>query len=112
MWRYVFSITGLRARSGKAAHAVCSDAMRVHHQDADGSKRFDGERFALTPQGRPFVRTMASALDRRDILKPFDPDQAGSQANLTKTDRNATLPQPTLADCSQYGRSYSNFRNF
>jgi oxygen-independent coproporphyrinogen-3 oxidase len=63
MCRYAFSIADLRARFGKAGDAVGSQAMRVHLNDRDGLTCCDGETFSVTPQGRPFVRTIASKFD-------------------------------------------------
>ncbi|WP_160008016.1 oxygen-independent coproporphyrinogen III oxidase [Rhizobium sp. 18055] len=63
MCHYAFSIAELRARFGDAADDVCSDALRESF-NADGFVTFDGDTFAMTPMGRPFVRTIASRFDR------------------------------------------------
>ncbi|MBW9115415.1 oxygen-independent coproporphyrinogen III oxidase [Rhizobium cauense] len=64
MCRYAFSVTDLRSRFGRAADAVCTDAMRAHLFNEDHLTTFDGNTFAVTPQGRPFVRAIAAKFDR------------------------------------------------
>jgi len=64
MCRYAFSVTDLRSRFGRAADAVCTDAMRAHLFNEDQLTTFDGNTFAVTPKGRPFVRAIAAKFDR------------------------------------------------
>lgn len=64
MCRNAVSLADLRARFGHAADAVCNDAIRAHIADGDSLTTFDGDTFALTPQGRPFARAIASKFDR------------------------------------------------
>jgi oxygen-independent coproporphyrinogen-3 oxidase len=63
MCHYAFSISELRSRFGRAADTVCTDALR-EGINTDGFVTFDGDIFTITPQGRPFVRTIASKFDR------------------------------------------------
>jgi oxygen-independent coproporphyrinogen-3 oxidase len=62
MCNYAFSVGDLRARFGQAADEVCNDALHASIND-DGFISFDGDTFAITPQGRPFVRTIAAKFD-------------------------------------------------
>lgn len=64
MCHNALSLPDLRARFGRAADAVCRDAMRVYHADEDGLTSFDGSTLTLTPEGRPFVRAIAANFDR------------------------------------------------
>ncbi len=64
MCSYDFSLAELRGRYGRAADDVCSDAVRAHLLDEDGFTSFDGDTFTVTPEGRPFVRVIASKFDR------------------------------------------------
>lgn len=63
MCQYAFSVTELRARFGKAADDACDDALHASFNE-DGFVSFDGDRFAITDEGRPFVRTIAAKFDR------------------------------------------------
>lgn len=58
------SLADLRERFGRAADAVCNDAVRAHLADEDHLTTFDGDSFGLTPRGRPFARVIASKFDR------------------------------------------------
>lgn len=64
MCRYAFSVTDLRSRFGRAADGVCADAMRTYIFNEDELTTFDGNTFAVTPKGRPFVRAIAAKFDR------------------------------------------------
>jgi oxygen-independent coproporphyrinogen-3 oxidase len=63
MCQYAFSIAELRARFGSAADDVCNDALHASFNE-DGFITFDGDTFAITKEGRPFVRTIAAKFDR------------------------------------------------
>jgi len=64
MCSYAFSVSDLRSRFGRAADAVVTDAMRAHLFNEDDLTTFDGNTFAITPKGRPFVRAIAAKFDR------------------------------------------------
>ncbi|KQV64432.1 oxygen-independent coproporphyrinogen III oxidase [Rhizobium sp. Root1220] len=64
MCRHAFSLADLRARFRRAADSACNDAMRTHFLDDDGLTSFDGDTFAIKPEGRPFTRAFASKFDR------------------------------------------------
>ncbi|EPE97783.1 oxygen-independent coproporphyrinogen III oxidase [Rhizobium grahamii] len=64
MCRYSFSVSDLRSRFGRAADAVVTDAMRAHVFNEDDLTTFDGNTFAITTKGRPFVRAIAAKFDR------------------------------------------------
>jgi oxygen-independent coproporphyrinogen-3 oxidase len=64
MCHYGFSVRRLKERYGAAAEVVQADAARIHQQDPDGFTTFDGDRFEVRPQGRMFVRTIASRFDQ------------------------------------------------
>lgn len=63
MCQYAFSVADLRARFGGAADDACNDALHASFNE-DGFVSFDGDRFAITEEGRPFVRTIAARFDR------------------------------------------------
>lgn len=64
MCAYAFSVSDLERRFGAAASVLRPEAAQVHQQDGDGMTTFDGDVFSVTPQGRTFVRTIASHFDR------------------------------------------------
>jgi oxygen-independent coproporphyrinogen III oxidase len=53
----------LRQRYGSHFDAVYSDALEVAALDQAGWCGIDGERFYITPEGRPFTRIIASKFD-------------------------------------------------
>jgi hypothetical protein len=57
-------------------------------------------------------RTAMNTAMNADIVSRYARSTPRALGESHTTDRSATLPQPPLADCSQDGRSYSNFRNF
>lgn len=63
MCQYAFSVAELRARFGGAADDACNDALHASFNE-DGFVSFDGDRFSITEEGRPFVRTIAARFDR------------------------------------------------
>ncbi|MGF9565494.1 oxygen-independent coproporphyrinogen III oxidase [Neorhizobium sp. JUb45] len=64
MCNYAFSVSDLERRFGSAAAVLRPEAAQIHQQDGDGMTAFDGDVFSVTPQGRTFVRTIASRFDR------------------------------------------------
>jgi oxygen-independent coproporphyrinogen-3 oxidase len=57
------SITELRRRFGNAADPVLDEMAYAAQYDADGIVAFDGQTFAITETGRPYVRSVAAAFD-------------------------------------------------
>ncbi len=45
------------------AEAVAAEMLGVAFEDSDGLVDFDGDCFAMTEKGRPFVRSIAAAFD-------------------------------------------------
>jgi oxygen-independent coproporphyrinogen-3 oxidase len=69
MCAFEFSVRRLRERFPAEAARLTGEAAAVAGADADGFVRWDGERFAVTERGRPFVRVIAANFDqflRRD----------------------------------------------
>ena len=57
------SCAELRERFPAWAERIWLEMEAAALYDADGYVRFDGETFRLTPQGRPFARSIAAAFD-------------------------------------------------
>lgn len=57
------SISEFRRRFGSAAEAVLIEMAYAAQGDADGIVAFDGQTFAITEAGRPYVRSVAAAFD-------------------------------------------------
>ena len=57
------SIAELRGRFGSAAGAVLNEMAYAAQCDADGIVDFDGQTFAITETGLPYVRSVAAAFD-------------------------------------------------
>jgi oxygen-independent coproporphyrinogen-3 oxidase len=64
MCGFGFSLRELRAAFGEQVDHIAGIAEEIWRGDEDGFTSFDGERFAVTLDGRPFVRTIASRFDR------------------------------------------------
>jgi oxygen-independent coproporphyrinogen-3 oxidase len=64
MCGFGFSLPELRAAFGEQVDHIGDIAEEIRRGDHDGFTWFDGERFAVTLDGRPFVRTIASRFDR------------------------------------------------
>lgn len=64
MCGFGFSLDELRAAFGEQVDHIRGIAEEIRRGDEDGFTSFDGERFAVTLDGRPFVRTIASRFDR------------------------------------------------
>lgn len=64
MCGFGFSLRELRAAFGEQVDHIGGIAEEIWRGDEDGFTSFDGERFAVTLDGRPFVRTIASRFDR------------------------------------------------
>lgn len=64
MCRYSFSVSELEQRYGPSAAVLRPEAAHIQQQYADGMTAFDGDVFSVTPEGRSFVRTVASRFDR------------------------------------------------
>lgn len=63
MCDFSFSRCELVARFGEAARAVIAEAELFAANDHDGIFRRAGNRFVVTDQGKPFVRSIAAAFD-------------------------------------------------
>jgi len=63
MCDFSVSVTELRRRFGSAAEAVLIEMAYAAQGDADGVVEFDGQTFAITETGRPYVRSVAAAFD-------------------------------------------------
>jgi oxygen-independent coproporphyrinogen-3 oxidase len=63
MCDFGFSLQELRAAFGGHVDPIARIALDVRRHDKDGLTSFDGQRFAVTVDGRPFVRTIASRFD-------------------------------------------------
>lgn len=50
----------LRGAFGQRVDPIAEIVLDLRRDDADGFTSFDGERFAVTVDGRPFVRTIAA----------------------------------------------------
>lgn len=64
MCDFAFSLTDLQAAFGDRTKPVAEIAAAIRNDDRDGFTSFDGERFVITGDGRPFVRTIAARFDR------------------------------------------------
>jgi oxygen-independent coproporphyrinogen III oxidase len=63
MCDFEIAVDELRHRFGQAAGAVLREMSFAAQGDRDGIIDFDGRTFAITRQGRPFVRSIAAAFD-------------------------------------------------
>ena len=63
MCDFEISVDELRYRFGQAAGPVLTEMSFTAQDDRDGVIDFDGRTFAITRQGRPFVRSIAAAFD-------------------------------------------------
>ncbi len=63
MCDFRISIDELRRRFGSAASPVLVEMCYAAQGDQDGIVDFDGETFAITALGRPFVRSVAATFD-------------------------------------------------
>lgn len=63
MCDFSFSRCELLARFGEAARAVIAEAELLAANDRDGIFQRAGNRFVVTDQGKPFVRSIAAAFD-------------------------------------------------
>jgi oxygen-independent coproporphyrinogen-3 oxidase len=64
MCNFEIALPQLDAEFPSDAESVAERIRDIAADDPDGLVRFDGRAIALTPQGRPFVRTVAAKLDR------------------------------------------------
>jgi len=58
-----FSLQDLREAFGERIDPIAEIAAELRRDDRDGFTSFDGQRFSVTVDGRPFVRTIASRFD-------------------------------------------------
>lgn len=63
MCDFAVSTAELRQSFGTACSAVLEEMQYAAMLNADGLVEFDGNRFAVTERGRPYVRSIASAFD-------------------------------------------------
>ena len=63
MCDFAISVPVLRRLFGAAAEAIVVEMVGVAGEDADGLLAFDGDVFAVTETGRPFVRSIAARFD-------------------------------------------------
>jgi len=63
MCSFSFSLADLRRNFGSEADLLLADAARIAMAEKEIAQ-FDGDTFLLKPEGRPFVRTIASRFDR------------------------------------------------
>jgi len=63
MCDFAVPLDELMRRFGPPAEAVTAEMLGVAFDDNDGLVDFDGECFAMTVKGRPFVRSIAAAFD-------------------------------------------------
>lgn len=63
MCEFAVSVDDIRGRFGGRAVAVIKDMRNAAAEDVDGLIAFDGARFAITPEGRPFARLVAAQFD-------------------------------------------------
>lgn len=63
MCDFAVSIDELRRRFGNAVSPVVNEMACAAQYDADGIVDFDGQTFAITEAGRPYVRSVAAAFD-------------------------------------------------
>lgn len=63
MCGFGFSLDDLRASFGERVDPIAQIALQLRRDDEDGLTSFDGKRFSVTVDGRPFVRTIASRFD-------------------------------------------------
>lgn len=63
MCSFSFSLAELRRTFGSDADLLRADAAQIAKEEEE-MVRFDGDLFLVTPEGRPFVRVIASRFDR------------------------------------------------
>jgi len=63
MCDFAVSVAELRRRFGSAVSPVVNEMAYAAQCDADGVVDFDGQTFAITEAGRPYVRSVAAAFD-------------------------------------------------
>ena len=63
MCDFAVPLEELMRRFGPPAEAVAAEMLGVAFEDSDGLVDFDGDCFAMTEKGRPFVRSIAAAFD-------------------------------------------------
>lgn len=64
MCEFGFSLQELRAVHGERINPIAEIAAEFRRDDRDGFTSFDGQQFAVTVDGRPFVRTIAARFDQ------------------------------------------------
>ncbi|MQB05682.1 oxygen-independent coproporphyrinogen III oxidase [Agrobacterium tumefaciens] len=63
MCDFSLDLGDLKRRFGKASHSVSMEAQLFAGGDRDGVVRMDGDVFAMTEAGKPFVRNIAATFD-------------------------------------------------
>ncbi|NSZ62902.1 oxygen-independent coproporphyrinogen III oxidase [Agrobacterium tumefaciens] len=63
MCDFSLDLGDLKRRFGKASHSVSMEAQLFAGGDRDGVVRMDGDVFAVTEAGKPFVRNIAATFD-------------------------------------------------
>lgn len=63
MCDFAFSFATIRHEFGGAAESILDEAEYLAGSDTDGMVGLSGGLFQITPKGRPFVRSVASAFD-------------------------------------------------
>ena len=63
MCDFLLDLGDLNRRFGKASHSVSMEAQLFAGGDRDGVVRMDGDVFAVTEAGKPFVRHIAATFD-------------------------------------------------
>ena len=64
MCEFGFSLQELREAFGTRVDPIAEIAAELRRDDSDGFTSFDGQQFAVTVDGRPFVRTIAARFDQ------------------------------------------------
>jgi oxygen-independent coproporphyrinogen-3 oxidase len=65
MCDFGFSLAALRIRHGQNARALARRIEQVMAADSDGMADFDGDKFVIRSEARPFTRIVASWFDAR-----------------------------------------------
>ncbi len=63
MCNFSLDLGDLKRRFGRASHSVSMEAQLLAGGDRDGVVRMDGDVFAVTEAGKPFVRHIAATFD-------------------------------------------------